>query len=476
MAVSALHERATNSPVSTYPIWEILEYCRHLGIVKTNMTAGHWVARIRAKFGGYRQKRIRPWKSNRDTFGIALKEARQWFASPEIRAIASDPFPKGSKQGLNYCPWGEIYTVGHALEDYVQWKRIAATKTTFESVVSMINYHILPTLGHIPLDDLTGRHVAEFSLKVLETPPKRGKRELGPKRKLEDLTFEELRKRKKTLNGLIGILRLAVRLAWENGDTDSERAWRCIRRVPTAETPRTVFLTRSECAALLDCCRQDLREMVQGALYTGCRVTELSNMKVRDVAAHVFGVYVAPAKSRKPRYVFLPNEGMAFFLSLCLGRKPDDYVFRHRSGFSWQGRHKHLFKDAVRQAGLPSDFVFHGLRHTYASQLVQAGTPLVVIAQQLGHATTDTVSRTYGHLAPQIRETQIKTHFAELDRKFAAQARLMADKFEALSKSLQGEDWRDYGRLSVTCSWPRSNFVVSDKGVIQLLKQLEKPN
>ena len=44
----------------------------------------------------------------------------------------------------------------------------------------------------------------------------------------------------------------------------------------------------------------------------------------------------------------------------------------------------------------------------------QAGTPLTVVAQQLGHANTDTVSRTYGHLAPQIREAQVRTHFARL--------------------------------------------------------------
>ena len=197
---------------------------------------------------------------------------------------------------------------------------------------------------------------------------------------------------------------------------------------------------------------------------------------MRDVGAHVFGIYVAPSKSRKPRYVFLPNEGMAFFLSLCRGREPEDYVFRHRSGFSWQGRHKHIFKDAVSKAGLPEEFVFHGLRHTYASQLVQAGTPLIVVAQQLGHSTTDTVSRTYGHLAPQIREVQVKAHFSELDKGYATQARLLADEFETLSRSLQGEDWRNYGSVPVSNTWPRSNFVVADKGILKILSKLEKPS
>ncbi|MEQ8377354.1 MAG: site-specific integrase [Parvibaculum sp.] len=323
---------------------------------------------------------------------------------------------------------------------------------------------------------MNGRDIIQFSIDVLETPPKRGNQRQGQRRKLDELSPDELRKRKKTLNTLIGILRLAVKLAWENGSTDSERAWRCIRRVPISDQPRTVFLSRQECVALLESCRADLRDLVQGALYTGCRVAELSNLRVRDVACDVFGIYVAPLKSRRPRYVFLPDEGLAFFLALCAGRMPDEYVFRHRSGYSWQGRHKHLFKDAVRNAGLPEEFVFHGLRHTYASQLVQAGTPLIVVAQQLGHANTDTVSRTYGHLAPQIREVQVRTHFAELDVSYAKKARGLSEKFQELSRSLQGSNWRDYGKVEPANSWPRSNFVTSASEVAQLLQSIERPN
>ncbi|WP_152491108.1 tyrosine-type recombinase/integrase [Roseovarius sp. THAF27] len=127
-------------------------------------------------------------------------------------------------------------------------------------------------------------------------------------------------------------------------------------------------------------------------------------------------------------------------------------------------------------AELPSGFVFHGLRHTYASQLVQAGTPLIVVAQQLGHANTDTVSRTYGHLAPQIREVQVRTHFAALDRHFVERALLQKTELEALSRSLQGTDWRAYGRIDPTVSWPRSNFATTEPEIVEILKDAERPN
>jgi hypothetical protein len=96
---------------------------------------------------------------------------------------------------------------------------------------------------------------------------------------------------------------------------------------------------------------------------------------VADVATHVFGIYVAPSKTYRSRYVYLPDEGMAFFLRQRDTRDPTDWLFPNAAGRPWANNYRHLFKDAVRRAGLSDRIVFHSLRHTYASQLVQAGTP-----------------------------------------------------------------------------------------------------
>jgi integrase len=51
---------------------------------------------------------------------------------------------------------------------------------------------------------------------------------------------------------------------------------------------------------------------------------------------------------------------------------------------------------------------FHGLRHTYASALVNAGVPLAYVAAQLGHTDTRMVERHYGHLAPSAMAAAIR--------------------------------------------------------------------
>lgn len=454
-----LKELSTRSglPVRNEPYWNILEYGRHIGLRKRHSDVHYWIARARMKSGLYKQHTL--GVATTSTFsGLsydeALRAARIWFGTLSTSSELSEPTPVGGTSRLRYTPKGGAFTVGDALADYVSWKRLAAAKTTFAGNLSLINHHMIDRLGDIPLDELTGRHVQRFCVDVLETPPKRGNQRLGPRRDLASLAGVDLRNRKATLNTLLGILRIAVQMAWENGETDSERAWRCIRRVPNSEPVRTEFLTRDECRRLLQVCRPDLRLLVQAALYTGCRAQELTRLRVADVATHIFGIFVAPTKSYRSRYVFLPDEGMAFFLRQSEGRDPSSYVFLNAAGREWASNYRHLFKDAVREAGLADRIVFHSLRHTYASQLVQAGTPLPIIAQQLGHATTDTVSRTYGHLAPSTLEAEIRSRFSPLDRAFAEEADQRKRQLSLLSRSLQ----ENVLEAQADQAWPRSNF------------------
>lgn len=174
-----------------------------------------------------------------------------------------------------------------------------------------------------------------------------------------------------------------------------------------------LHLSRPECHRLLDRCDKPLHDLVLAALYTGCRVTELLRITAADVECDGPGIYIVPVKCYRPRFVFLPDEGLAFFRHLARGKEPRDPLFFNGAGYTWS-TYKYHFKQAVLAAGLPKEFCFHGLRHTYASQLIQAGAPVLVVSEQLGHRNCDKVIRTYGHMAPQVRLAEVRARFTSL--------------------------------------------------------------
>jgi integrase len=56
-----------------------------------------------------------------------------------------------------------------------------------------------------------------------------------------------------------------------------------------------------------------------------------------------------------------------------------------------------IWGDFAKRIGMP-EITFHALRHTHASQLIDAGVDIVTISKRLGHAKPDITLRVYAHL------------------------------------------------------------------------------
>ncbi|MEW6237315.1 MAG: tyrosine-type recombinase/integrase [Candidatus Omnitrophota bacterium] len=169
---------------------------------------------------------------------------------------------------------------------------------------------------------------------------------------------------------------------------------------------RLRFLSKEEAFVLRETASQLSKELeifVMLGLFGGMRAGEIIALRWADVDLNLRTITVAPRqdwtpKTRRARVIPINDELDSFLSQRRAEGQPDGLIL----SVSYEGMKKR-FHRLVRLAGLPitgdQKVTAHTLRHTFASHLVMAGTPLYTVAALLGHSNTET-TRLYSHLAP----------------------------------------------------------------------------
>lgn len=143
---------------------------------------------------------------------------------------------------------------------------------------------------------------------------------------------------------------------------------------------------------------------------TGIRVSELINLRVRDVSLHAPYTLLVHGKGDKSRYVPILKDAVLiiqkYLESQSLRRGADVnrwlFVNHMKKQFTRQGIN-HLIKKYGSLAReqhpelIPEDISPHKMRHTAAMELVSSGVDLIYIRDMLGHVsvkTTEVYART----------------------------------------------------------------------------------
>lgn len=187
-------------------------------------------------------------------------------------------------------------------------------------------------------------------------------------------------------------------------------ACRGIRRLEEPDG-RVRFLDAAERSRLFAECQGSkyprLYALVLTAMLTGARLGELLSLRWRDVDLQAGIASLAKTKNGDRRtLILLPQVIAALEPFRSVDR--DRYVFGSvRSRYQSPATIDSAFRDAVSRAQL-RDFHFHDLRHCCASYMAQAGHPLNVIAEVLGHRKLD-MTRRYAHLTTQTKATAMRS-------------------------------------------------------------------
>jgi integrase len=341
---------------------------------------GKWLARLRVD-GEYDYKPLGEADDARPADGVstlsyaqAQDAARRWGnAAPVLDA-------------------DKPLTVAEAMADYLRFVELhrKAAKTTRIRITNDID----PVLGHRRVDQLTTAELRDWLAKLAARPRMRNGAPMAA-----PVTDEDKRKRRATSNRSLAVLKAGLNHAFAEGRVANDLAWRALKPFREANAARVHYLQREECRRLINACDGAFRNLCNAALLSGCRYSELTRLVVEDFNPESGTVHVRISKSGKDRHVFLTNEGVAFFESLCAGRPRNAVMLTRDDGTAWGPTDQpYPMRMACKRAGIVATN-FHALRHTYASLAIMDGVPLMIVARNLGHSDTRMCERHYGHLS-----------------------------------------------------------------------------
>jgi integrase len=378
------------------PHYRSLEEGLHLGYRRLRSGAGKWVLRRYVGEQAYAVETIALADDLSDANGATVLSFDQAQARARELRDERDRAAAGKH--------GPV-TVADALAGYLSFldaRRKGGRDARWKS-----DAFIIPTLGRVEVAKLTTERLEKWLDEVAKAPPRVRTAKGEPQRHRER---GDGRARRCTANRVWVILRAALNRAFRAGKAPSDAAWRRVEAFKGTDVARARYLTVAECVRIVNASAPDFRRLVQAALATGARYSELAALRAADFDPDSGTVHVATSKSGKGRRIVLNAEGAALFKGLAAGKPGDAVLLTRTDGSPWRKSYQTLpMRDACRNGNIVPAVSFHATRHAYASLAVANGAPLAVVAENLGHRDTRMCERHYRHfeknyVADTIRE------------------------------------------------------------------------
>ncbi|MCW4015109.1 MAG: site-specific integrase, partial [Candidatus Bathyarchaeota archaeon] len=288
--------------------------------------------------------------------------------------------------------------------------------------ISFNNYWSNHYLPHIKETKKTQSWKTEQSLYKLWIHPKLGKLkfyEIAPlhlrsiKKKMADNS-----KSPATIRMAFCVIQQLWNMAQSDGHTNKPSPTKDKQAgMPTKKNMNNLrerFLTPEEAEKLLAALKlksERLHDIALLSLHTGMRASEVFSLTWDCINFEQGNIRLLDTKTSSPRTVPLTHTAQRM-----LAQKKTDsstnLVFPAREGKQSQWVSK-TFRDVVKDLGLNHGItdrrkriVFHSLRHSCASFLVQNGVPIFTVSEILGHSSLDMTKR-YAHLHDEHKKKSI---------------------------------------------------------------------
>lgn len=167
-----------------------------------------------------------------------------------------------------------------------------------------------------------------------------------------------------------------------------------ISKIKTPKFRRKIpeVLTKDEIKKLLEHSNSLRNKLVIEFLYSsGLRVSELANLKVKDLNIEEKTGLLKEGKGGKDRF-FILSEALVTDLKEYLKNHASEYIFPGNNGAITSRSIQKMLKRTAKRAGIAKEVYPHLLRHTFATHLLESGVDIRHIQVLLAHSNLQTTA------------------------------------------------------------------------------------
>lgn len=191
------------------------------------------------------------------------------------------------------------------------------------------------------------------------------------------------------------------------------------RKVYTIDRPRKEkmlpeVLSEEEIVKILNATENLKHKAILMTIYSaGLRISELINLRLKDIDSNRMQIRVEQGKGKKDRYTLLGIKTLEVLRKYVAEYKPEIWLFEGSLGENYSQKGiQAILKKSVNKAGIKKRITVHTLRHSFATHLLEAGTDIRYIQNLLGHSSGKT-TEIYTHITTKGFE-QIKSPLDKL--------------------------------------------------------------
>lgn len=324
--------------------------------------------------------------------------------------------------GMNHKKRGKLSTAKESanpslrfhelLELWLGDIRISVKESTIYRYRYLVDTHISPDLGMIPLDKLSAPQINNFLLCKMQNGKLDGSGGLSPS----------------YVKSIARVICSALRYGSELGYCDE--IWHKIKK-PTVQACPIRILSKEQQKRLEQELLQDTDGTKLGiyiSLYTGLRIGEVCALGWDDIdllnnVIHVNGTVTrisgkSDSASKTALVIDTPKthcsarcvpicSKLSCLLQCHASLSASGFVVSEKETFISPRTYDYRFRKILSRCGI-ADINYHSLRHTFASRCIESGVDVKSLSEVLGHANAAITLNTYVHSSLELKRQQLE--------------------------------------------------------------------